>query len=354
MAMSYMTEVRYEKPVPPDRSHGEKRKGGHSDLPIDDDDFVDPPPNWNGISIHEDSPNGERKSDDTTDSEDMPSKNQKKLKLLVPMQGEIRTDMLDIKLHMQCMSDSVTTLISSSMEEIMNKFKENSGPETVRGSRPTSEVSTPTMTYSYLSVTTNRLTYNSHQMHFCSDFQAAKVKKKCYSKGKAKIDSVCAVEFPCFIEPPSFDLGLGFTQPSQFVAKTSKEVEVQVDSVISNVLKDAECIEQEVMKNYHKSIQSGHRSLKIGHRLSAVHRSLAGQFSLSQVTISCGSQVTGHWLSVVFRIITGHQFLGLSVVHMSLVIVNWSHVNSHCHRSLYPGHRSLYIGHRSLYPVHRS
>ncbi|CAA2973597.1 Hypothetical predicted protein [Olea europaea subsp. europaea] len=141
------------------------------------------------------------------------SDQQTKLKLLVRMQGEICTDMLDIKAHMQCMSDSVTTLISSSMEEIMKKFRENSGLETVVGSGPTCE--------------------------------AIKVEKSVDSKGKAKVNSACTVEFPCSIEPPSFDLGLGFTQPSQIVAKTSKEVEVQVESVISNILKDTECIEQE-------------------------------------------------------------------------------------------------------------
>ncbi|CAA3032673.1 Hypothetical predicted protein [Olea europaea subsp. europaea] len=129
------------------------------------------------------------------------------------MQGEICTDMLDIKSHMQCMFDSVTALISSSIEEIMNKFRDNSGPQTVGGSGATSE--------------------------------AAKVEKSVDSKGKAKADSTCAVEFSCSIEPPSFDLSLGFTQPSQFVAKISKEVEMQVDSVISNVLKEIECIEQE-------------------------------------------------------------------------------------------------------------
>ncbi|CAA2961289.1 Hypothetical predicted protein [Olea europaea subsp. europaea] len=184
MAMPYMSQAQYEKSILPDRSHGEKRKGGsihrsdhragtstkpsnsrmkqstpilliidgrlgHSDLPIDDDDFVDTPPSWKGTSIHEDSPSGERKSDDTTDSEDMPSKD------------------------------------------------------------------------------------------------AAKVEQSVDSKGKAKVESVCAVEFSCSIEPPSFDLGLGFTQPSQIVAKTSKEVEVQVESVISDVLKDTKCIEQE-------------------------------------------------------------------------------------------------------------
>ncbi|CAA3006737.1 Hypothetical predicted protein [Olea europaea subsp. europaea] len=103
MATPYMIQVQYEKPVLPDRSHGEKRKGGsmhrsnhragtsikprnsgmkqftpmllitngrlgRSDLPIDDDDFVDALPNWKETSIHEDFSSGEHESDDTTDS----------------------------------------------------------------------------------------------------------------------------------------------------------------------------------------------------------------------------------------------------------------------------------------------
>ncbi|CAA3011441.1 Hypothetical predicted protein [Olea europaea subsp. europaea] len=133
---------------------------GHSDVHIDDDDFVHPPPSWKGTSIHEDSPSGERKSDDTTNSEDLPSKD------------------------------------------------------------------------------------------------AAKVEKSVDLKGKVKVDSACAVEFSCSIEPPSFDLDFGFTQPSQFVAKTSKKVEVQVDLVISNVLKETECIEQERAPKPVKALQS--------------------------------------------------------------------------------------------------
>ncbi|CAA3021920.1 Hypothetical predicted protein [Olea europaea subsp. europaea] len=212
MAIAYMIQVRYEKPVPPDRSHGKKRKGGsinrsvhragtstkpsnsgmkqftpmllitdgrlgHSNLPIDDDDFVDVPPNWKGTSIHEDFSSGELKSDDTIDSEDMPSK--------------------DV------------------VEELRNYFK--------------GQISN----------------LQSENRLLSKQIQAAKVEKSVNSKGKAKVDSACAVEFSCSVEPLSFDLGLGFTQPSQFVAKTSKEVEVQVDLVISNVLKDTECIEQD-------------------------------------------------------------------------------------------------------------
>ncbi|CAA2967203.1 Hypothetical predicted protein [Olea europaea subsp. europaea] len=162
MAMSYMTEVRYEKPIPPDRSRGEKRKGGnidrlvhragtstnpsdsgmkqsthmllitdkhlgHSDVHIDDDDFSENRLLSKQLQAME------------SQVSSLKSGQQKKLKLLVHMQGEICTDMLDIKSHMQCMFDSVTALIPNSMEEIMNKFRENSGPQTVGGSGPTSE-----------------------------------------------------------------------------------------------------------------------------------------------------------------------------------------------------------------------
>ncbi|CAA3015786.1 Hypothetical predicted protein [Olea europaea subsp. europaea] len=54
------------------------------------------------------------------------------------------------------------------------------------------------------------------------------------------------VEFLCSFDPPSFDLGLGFMRPSQLEAMTSKEVQMYVDSIKSNVLKEAESTEQEI------------------------------------------------------------------------------------------------------------
>ncbi|CAA2957274.1 Hypothetical predicted protein [Olea europaea subsp. europaea] len=263
-----MTEVQYEKAVPSDRSRGEKRKGGsidrsvhragtsinpsdsgmkqstpmllitdeqlgHSDVYIDDDEFVEPPPSWKGTSIYEDFPSGERKSNDTTDSKELPSKD------------------------------------------------------------------------------------------------VAIVEKSVNSKGKVKVDSASAIEFSCSIEPPYLNLNLEFIQPSQFVAKTSKEVEVQVDSIISNVLKETECIEQEVMKNYHKSIQFGRRSLYIDH------------MSLHPVTCpEKWSQVTAYW----------SQFIDVWSQIISFIISSLHRG----HRSLHSGHISLYIGYKSLHSGHMS
>lgn len=47
------------------------------------------------------------------------------------MEGEIRMDLLDIKSNMRFISKSVTALISSSMGEILNKFREKSKANTV-------------------------------------------------------------------------------------------------------------------------------------------------------------------------------------------------------------------------------
>ncbi|CAA3020545.1 Hypothetical predicted protein [Olea europaea subsp. europaea] len=48
----------------------------------------------------------------------------KKMNLIMRLQGEIRTDLLDIKSNMKLMSDSIAAMISSSMNEVMNKISE--------------------------------------------------------------------------------------------------------------------------------------------------------------------------------------------------------------------------------------
>ncbi|CAA2958512.1 Hypothetical predicted protein [Olea europaea subsp. europaea] len=226
MAMPYMIQVQYKKPVLPDRSHGEKRKGGsihrsvhrvgtstkpsnsrmkqsipmllitdgrlgHSDLPIDDDDFVDAPPSWKGTLIHEDSPSGERIH---------------VIQVVDELRNYFKGQISDLQSKNRLLSKQL-----QAMQSQVSSLKSN----------------------------------QQKKLKLLVRMQGCKSRKSVGSKGKAKVDSACAVEFPCSIEPPYFDLGLGFIQPNQFVAKTSKKVEVQVESVISNVLRDMECIEQE-------------------------------------------------------------------------------------------------------------
>ncbi|CAA2981258.1 Ulp1 protease family, C-terminal catalytic domain containing [Olea europaea subsp. europaea] len=128
---------------------------GHSDVHIDDDDFVDPPSSRKGTSIHEDSPSGER-------------------------------------IH-----------VMQVVDELRNYFKGQISDLQSENRLPSKE-------------------FQAMQSHVSS--------LKSDQQKKLKL-LVCI-------------------QASQFVAKTSKEIEVQVDSIISNVLKETECIEQEAKLKY--------------------------------------------------------------------------------------------------------
>jgi small-conductance mechanosensitive channel len=68
------------------------------------------------------------------------SEQHKKMNIIVRMQGEIRTDMLDIKSNMQFLSESVTALISSSMDAILSKFREISVDNAAGASDPVHQV----------------------------------------------------------------------------------------------------------------------------------------------------------------------------------------------------------------------
>ncbi|CAA2980506.1 Hypothetical predicted protein [Olea europaea subsp. europaea] len=100
------------------------------------------------------------------------------------MRGEIRTDLIDIKSNMHLMSETVTTLVASSM----NKFKEKSEGNIARHGETADK-------------------------------------------------------------PPSFDLGVGSTQPDLSKAVKSKDVEAHVDMIISDVLEETESAEQEIITN---------------------------------------------------------------------------------------------------------
>ncbi|CAA3010051.1 Hypothetical predicted protein [Olea europaea subsp. europaea] len=299
MAMPYMYEVQYIKPVQPERSRGEKRKGGmvdrsvhsvgatrklsyssekastpllmimdgrlgHSDVPLDDgdDDFVDTPPRcslwvtsiWtidvftivlplimgshmvqvvnemrkqifkqltelqtenHRMSVAIDAMKSKislLKQDQQTEISSLKHDQQNKLNNIVHMQGEIRTDLIDIRSNKQFMIESVTALISSSMEEILTKFRDKSGLNIVKDYEPLDKVGDAEITVD--------------------------------SKGKGKMETVVDVEFPYSLQPPSFDLGVCFMQPTPIEPTKSKKVETYVEYVEYDVLKDTKSAEK--------------------------------------------------------------------------------------------------------------
>ncbi|CAA2978209.1 Hypothetical predicted protein [Olea europaea subsp. europaea] len=260
MAMPYMYEVQYIKPVQPELACGEKRKGGmvdrsihsvratrkpsyssektsmpllmltdgrlgHSDVPLDDgnDDFVDFPPRWQGTMFDANSPGREDQpvpndffkqltelqtenhrmsiAIDAIKSEISSLKHdqQNKLNNIVHMEGEIHIDLIDIRSNLQFMTEFVTALISSSMEEILTKFKDKSRLNIVRDYETLDKVGDAEITID--------------------------------SKGKGKMETEVDVELPYSLQPPSFDLGVCFTQPIPIELTKSKKMETYVASV---------------------------------------------------------------------------------------------------------------------------
>ncbi|CAA2995374.1 Hypothetical predicted protein [Olea europaea subsp. europaea] len=114
-------------------------------------------------------------------------------------------------------------MISSSMEEIMRRFSEKAkdrgtevhgvgdkGTHIARGSDKTDEVQT--------------------------------VRPNVDRKGKGKIDPSEDIGTPFSLQPPSFDLGIGYTQPDDV---HSEDIQKQVDSIISNVLTATKSVQLE-------------------------------------------------------------------------------------------------------------
>ncbi|CAA2982106.1 sentrin-specific protease 1-like [Olea europaea subsp. europaea] len=137
---------------------------------------------------------------------------QNKLNNIIHMQGEIHTDLIDIRSNLQFMTESMTALISSSMEEILTKFRDKSGLNIVRDYEPLDKVGDAEITVD--------------------------------SKGKGKMETDVDVEFPYSLQPPSFNLGICFTQPTPIEPTKSKKVEMYVASVVYDVLKDTESAEK--------------------------------------------------------------------------------------------------------------
>ncbi|CAA3017102.1 Hypothetical predicted protein [Olea europaea subsp. europaea] len=100
----------------------------------------------------------------------------KKMNLIVSLQGEIHTYLLDIKSTMQLMSDSITAMIFSSMDEVLNKVSEKFVAKLVYKFEPIDNV--------------------KH------------IEKTGELKGEGKLDTADELGFPCTLELQFFDLGV--------------------------------------------------------------------------------------------------------------------------------------------------
>ncbi|CAA2990382.1 Hypothetical predicted protein [Olea europaea subsp. europaea] len=129
----------------------------------------------------------------------------KKISKIIVMQGQLKHDMIEIRTNMQFLSESVTVMISNSMDEILRRFNDRKGC-------PVNEYED-----------TEAAVEGFEKIDEVEKLQPAVDRKR-----KGKVDPTEDVAFPSSLEPLSFDLVKRDSRParilrSPFVAGKGKE-----------------------------------------------------------------------------------------------------------------------------------
>ncbi|CAA3024285.1 sentrin-specific protease 1-like [Olea europaea subsp. europaea] len=143
----------------------------------------------------------------------------KKMSEIILIQGQLKYDMIEIRTNMQFLSESVTAMISSSMDEILRRFND-------RKCCPVNEYEDT----------------EAAVEGFEKIDEVEKLQPVVDRKGKGKVDPTENVAFPSSLEPPSFDLGIEYTQLDDL---ESSEIQKQVDAVISDVITASQNVDEE-------------------------------------------------------------------------------------------------------------
>ncbi|XP_022878618.1 uncharacterized protein LOC111396413 [Olea europaea var. sylvestris] len=145
------------------------------------------------------------------------------------MQEQIKCDMTEIRTNMQFLSESVTAMISSTMDEILRLFNDRKG-------RHVKEFGD-----------TEAAVVGGEESHVVEEVhkidEVGNQEPVVDRKGKGKVDPTDDATFECSLQPPSFDLGFGYTQLD---VSHSAEIQKRVDAVISDVVTASANVEEEV------------------------------------------------------------------------------------------------------------
>ncbi|CAA2982496.1 sentrin-specific protease 1-like [Olea europaea subsp. europaea] len=126
---------------------------------------------------------------------------------IILIQGQLKHDMIEIRTNMQFLSEFVTAMISSSMDEILRRFNDMKGC-------PVNEYED-----------TEAAVEGFEKI----DEVVKKLQHVIDRKGKGKVDPTEDVAFPSSLEPPSFDLGIEYRQPDDLESS-----EIQKDHQLHN------------------------------------------------------------------------------------------------------------------------
>ncbi|CAA2976426.1 Hypothetical predicted protein [Olea europaea subsp. europaea] len=284
MEMSYMDGVQHNKPIQPEFLEGshlkESRKGKSVDparmseesvhlvtdigveqthIIDEDDDFVDPLRQCE-VTSHQETPRADEGPSAAQHSPNEPQyhgmqwsalKNKvltvemdaiksqmsslnvdqtKKMTEIILMQGQLKRDMTEIRMNMQFLSEPVTAMISSSMDEILRWFNDKKGSHVNEFGD------------------TEAAIVGGEEGHVVGGFdkidEVGKLEPIVDRKGKGKVDPTDDVAFPCSLQPLSFDLSIGYTQSDDF---HSAEIQKQVDAIISDVITTSKNVDEKHM-----------------------------------------------------------------------------------------------------------
>lgn len=124
-----------------------------------------------------------------------------KLNTVIHMQGKIRSDLMEMGVELNFLSDSMTVMITSSMGQILKKFKERSELRRVGDVPIQKEVSLSYYLGHFIWFIFHFLT-----IHVCSFVGKKNGEETADKKGKGKMYPNVQFFDPMTMEPPSFDL----------------------------------------------------------------------------------------------------------------------------------------------------
>ncbi|CAA2954827.1 Hypothetical predicted protein [Olea europaea subsp. europaea] len=207
---------------------------GHAHVADGDDAFMDPPRRCE-VTSHQETSNAAEGPSAPQHSPNEPqyhgterSDQTKKINEIMKMQEQIKCDMTEIRTNMQFLSESVTAMISSTMDEILRLFNDRKGS-------PVKEFGD-----------TEPAVVGGEESHVVEEVhkidEVGNQEPVVDRKGKGKVDPSDDATFECSLQPPSFDLGFGYTQLD---VSHSAEIQKRVDAVISDVVTASANVEEE-------------------------------------------------------------------------------------------------------------
>ncbi|CAA3028229.1 Hypothetical predicted protein [Olea europaea subsp. europaea] len=190
MVMPYMDDMQHNKTIQPEFFRGSRRKESRKGKSVDHSHIKLKSQNkvLTILIVEMDAIKSQMSS--------LNSDQAKKIFEIILMQGQLKHDVIEIRTNMKFLPESITAMISSSMDEILRRFNDRKGC-------PVNEYEdTEAAVEGFEKI--DEIDFMSQILQF--HIQVKKLQPVVDKKRKGKVDPTEDVAFPCSLEPPSFDL----------------------------------------------------------------------------------------------------------------------------------------------------